>query len=44
MCVHGINVNLSKMIKLNILKKLDDQIEPKNNKENRMNQTNKLEV
>jgi len=30
---HGVNVNLTSGTKLNISKKLEDQIDPKNNKE-----------
>jgi len=42
MCGDGVNVNLTAVTKLNFFKKLEDQIEPKNNKETKMNQTNKL--
>jgi len=31
------------MIKLDLFKELEDQIEPQSNKKNKMNQTNKLE-
>jgi len=37
-----VNVNLTTETKLNIFKELDDQIELKNNKRTKMNQTNKL--
>jgi len=37
-----INISLTTWIKLNLFKELDDQIEPKNNKGTKMNQTNKL--
>ena len=39
---HGVNVNLTTRTKLNLFKKLKDQIEPKYNKGTKMNQTNKL--
>jgi len=38
----GVNVNLTTGTKLNLFKELDDQIEHKNNKGTKMNQTNKL--
>jgi len=38
----GVNINLTAKTKLNFFKELDDQIEPKNNKGTKMNQTNKL--
>jgi len=39
----GVNVNLTAITELNIFKELKEQIEAKNNKETKMNQTNKLE-
>jgi len=39
---YGININLTKIIKLNLFKELGDQIDPKNNKRTNMNQTNIL--
>jgi len=38
----GINVNLTSETKLNCFKKLKNQIEQKNNKETKINQTNNL--
>jgi len=39
---NGVNVNLTTKTKLKLFKELDDQIEPRNNKGTKMNQTNKL--
>jgi len=38
----SVNVNLTKITKLDLFKELEDQIEPKYNKRTKMNQTNKL--
>jgi len=38
----SVNVDLTTGTKLNRFKELEDQIEPKNNKGTKMNQTNKL--
>ena len=38
----GVNVNLTAQTKLNLFKELEEQIEPKNNKRTKINQTNKL--
>jgi len=37
----GVSINLMVGTKLNVFKELEDQIEPKNNKGTKMNQTNK---
>jgi len=39
---HGLNVNLRTTTKLNFFEEIKNQIEQKNNKEIKMNQTNKL--
>jgi len=38
----GVNVNLTAGTKLNLFEELEDQIELKNNKGTKMNQSNKL--
>jgi len=38
----GVNMNLTAKTNLNIFKKLEDQIEPKNNERTKINQINKL--
>jgi len=38
----GVNINLTVRTKLNLFKELENQIESKNNKGTKMNQTNKL--
>jgi len=40
--VDDVNINLTTITKLNFFRELDNQIEPKNNKETKMNQINKL--